>query len=127
MQTSNGRKILNNLGYHACEHNVLYDMEYCDPGGVNLAVLPENLHAILLGLYIQQLQGFGRAKQLNNNDYYVFTEKYLEEIEINLKLVGYELLQQSDPDLPRTFFHLVIYLILGTVKMAVVEKRPDMR
>jgi len=48
MQTSNGRKILNNLGYHVCKHNVLYDMEYCDPGGVNLAVLPQNLHAFLL-------------------------------------------------------------------------------
>jgi len=56
---------------------------------------------------------------LNNNDYYVFAEKYLEEIEIDLKLVGYNrviLIYHEH------FFHLVIFLILGTVKMAVVEK-----
>jgi len=34
----------------------------------------------------------------------VFTESYLEEIERDLKQVGFELSQQSDPDLPKTYF-----------------------
>jgi len=91
------------MGYHACKYNVLYEMEYCDPGGLNLPVPPENLHTVLLGLYVQQLQGFARVKQLVNKGYYVFTESYLEEIERDLKQVGFQLSQQSDPELPKTY------------------------
>jgi len=41
---------------------------------------------------------------LVNKDYYVLMESYLEEIERDLLQVGFELSQQSDPDLPKTYF-----------------------
>ena len=56
LNTPTDRRKLDEMGYHACKYNVLYEMEYCDPGGLNLAVPPKNLHTVLLGLYVRQLR-----------------------------------------------------------------------
>jgi hypothetical protein len=92
------------LGFHPCVHNILYELTYCDPLGLNISLPPENLHAIRLGLFMRLLQGFSRAKQNRNENHFVFGGLFHNELELDFKKVGYELSQQSDPDLPRTYF-----------------------
>jgi len=67
------RKIVDAVGYHAA--NILYEIEYCDPGSLNLVIPPENLHTVQLGLSVQQLQGFGRTKQFLTK-----TTMYLQKV-----------------------------------------------
>jgi len=52
LNTPTDRRKLDKMGYHACKYNVLYELEYCDPGGLDLAVPPKNLYTVLLGLYV---------------------------------------------------------------------------
>jgi len=40
---------MKHIGYYACHHNILYDLDYCNPGGLNHSLPPDILHAILLG------------------------------------------------------------------------------
>ena len=37
------------MGYYPCIENILYDLTFCDPLGINISTPPEALHAILLG------------------------------------------------------------------------------
>ena len=37
------------MGYYPCMENILYDLTFCDPLGINISTPPEALHAILLG------------------------------------------------------------------------------
>ena len=41
--------IVVNMGYHPCTENILYELTFCDPLGINISTPPEALHAILLG------------------------------------------------------------------------------
>jgi len=52
------------LGYYACQTNVLYDLQYCDiAGGLNHALPPDILHAVLLGFVTRLFNGFTRLKK----------------------------------------------------------------
>jgi len=62
------------MGYYPCHNNVLYDLQYCDPGGLNLSVPPDILHAILLGYFTRLINGFVRLKQNNNDKLFVFSD-----------------------------------------------------
>ncbi|HEY9294970.1 MAG TPA: hypothetical protein VIQ31_01105, partial [Phormidium sp.] len=44
------------------------------------------------------------SDSMNKKRYYVFTGKYLDTVESNLKSIGLELSKQSDPDRPRSHF-----------------------
>jgi len=98
------------MGYYPCHNNVLYDLQYCDPGGLNLSVPPDILHAILLGYFTRLINGFVRLKQNNNDKLFVFSDSFMDEVERDLHSVGRALAQQSDPDLPKTHFPLIGYL-----------------
>jgi len=37
------------MGYYPCIENILYDLTFCDPLGINISTPPEALHDILLG------------------------------------------------------------------------------
>jgi len=60
------------IGYYPCHYNVLYNLKYCDPGGLNLSVPPDILHAILLWYLTRLINGFVRLKQINNDKLFVF-------------------------------------------------------
>jgi hypothetical protein len=123
------------IGYYPCKHNILQELQFCDPLGFNIATPPEVLHAVLLCHGTRSLNAFsrltkytpssmsiqsGRSKQsiqnTNNNDsneeetninkknYYVFTGKYKELVEVEMKNIGLQLSRQSDPDRPRSHF-----------------------
>jgi len=98
------------MGYYPCHSNVLYDLQYCDPGGLNHSVPPDILHTILLGYFTRLINGFVRLKQINNDKLFVFSDSFLNEVERDLDSVGKALSQQSDPDLPKTHFPLIGYL-----------------
>jgi len=92
------------MGYYPCHSNVLYELQYCDPGGLNHSVPPDILHAILLGYFTRLINGFVRLKQINNDKLFVFSDSFLGQVERDLSSVGKALSQQSDPDLPKTHF-----------------------
>jgi len=46
------------MGYYPCHSNVLYELKYCDPGGLNHSVPPDILHAILLGYFTRLINSF---------------------------------------------------------------------
>jgi hypothetical protein len=100
----NDKEEMKRRGFHPCVHNILYELTYCHPKGLSMSLPPENLHAILLGLYVRLLQGFARSKHERIDNQYVFTGSLLPQIEMDLKILGKQLSQQSDPDLPRTHF-----------------------
>ena len=53
------------MGYYACQSNVLYDLQYCNVvGGLNHALPPDILHAVLLGYVSQLVNGFTWLKKL---------------------------------------------------------------
>ena len=97
------------MGYYPCHSNVLYELQYCDPGGLNHSVPPDILHAILLGYFTRLINGFVRLKQINNDKLFVFSDSFLNEVERDLNSVGKALSQQSVPDLPKTHFPLIGY------------------
>jgi len=47
-RTINPGKVVE-MGYYPCRENILYDLTFCDPLGINISTPPEALHAILLG------------------------------------------------------------------------------
>jgi hypothetical protein len=40
------------MGYYACTENILYELTFCDPLGINISTPPEALHAIQLGHFL---------------------------------------------------------------------------
>ncbi len=38
------------LGYYPCKDNILLELEYFDPQGMSMALPPENMHVVLLGI-----------------------------------------------------------------------------
>jgi len=95
---------LKSIGYYACPYNSLYDLQYCDPGGLNFSFPPDILHAILLGYFTRLINGFAHLKKIDNDSMYVFSDSYFVEIEMDLLAVGWALSKQRDVDLAKTHF-----------------------
>ena len=51
------------MGYYPCMENILYDLTFCDPLGINISTPPEALHAILLGHGTHLLNAFARLEK----------------------------------------------------------------
>jgi len=51
------------MGYYPCIENILYDLTFCDPLGINISTPPEALHAILLGHGTRLLNAFARLEK----------------------------------------------------------------
>jgi len=51
------------MGYYFCMENILYDLTFCDPLGINISTPPEALHAILLGHGTHLLNAFARLEK----------------------------------------------------------------
>jgi len=120
------------MGYYPCMENILYDLIFCDPLGVNISTPPEALHAILLGHGTRLLNAFARLekgekeprrmkdKEEEENEEseeededktekkkrknFVFTGKFGKLVFTEMLDVGYWLGKQSDPDKTRTYF-----------------------
>jgi len=57
-RTINPGKVVE-MGYYPCMENILYDLTFCDPLGINISTpCPEALHVILLGTHL--LNAFAR-------------------------------------------------------------------
>ena len=44
-------KAVKDLGYYPCKENILLELEFLDPQGMSMALLPENMHVVLLGIF----------------------------------------------------------------------------
>ena len=51
------------MGYYPCMENILYDLTFCDPLGINVSTPPEALHGILLGHGTHLLNAFARLEK----------------------------------------------------------------
>ena len=49
-------------GYYALKENAFHDLKFCHEKGINLSSPVEPLHCVLLGLFIQVLQGFNHIQ-----------------------------------------------------------------
>jgi len=93
------------IRYYACFQNSLYEMQFCDTmGGLNHALPPDILHAVLLGWVTRLINGFTCLKKIENDKMFVFSDAYKEEIERDLLAVGHAFSKQSDVDLPCMHF-----------------------
>jgi len=63
---------MNFVGYSACHTNILYDLDYCNPGSLNHYLPPDILHAILLGYVIWLVHGFVRLGKKGIKNMLVF-------------------------------------------------------
>jgi len=61
-RTINPGKVVE-MGYYPCMENILYDLTFCDPLGINISTPPESLHAILLGHGTRLLNAFARLEK----------------------------------------------------------------
>jgi len=95
---------LKSMGYYACSYNILYNLQYCNPGGLNFLLPPDILHAVLLGYVTRLINGFAQLRKIGNENMYVFSDSYKGEIELDLLAVGKAISKQSDIDLPKTHF-----------------------
>ena len=108
--------IVAQMGYHPCTENIMYDLTFCDPLGINISTPPEVLHAILLGHGTRLLNAFARLQQIKSpkkqaetvdkepRKAFVFSGQFGSQVEVELKNVGFWLTRQSDPDRTRTHF-----------------------
>jgi len=55
------------MGFYPCWENILLDLEYLDEHGMLMALPPESLHVILLGLVPQLIQGLSWARKVNQS------------------------------------------------------------
>ena len=51
------------MGYYPCIENILYDLTFCDPLGINISTPPVAMHAILLGHGTHLLNVFARLEK----------------------------------------------------------------
>ncbi len=52
------------MGFYPCKKNILLDLEYLDECGMLMALPPESLHVILLGLVPWLIQGLSQAQKV---------------------------------------------------------------
>jgi len=109
-----------NMGYYAFKDNVFHQLHFCHNYGVNQSTPVEPLHCVLLGLFIRLLQGLNRlrrhdmgANNLPDDDsedtevqaaHLIFTGKYKQIVTSDFLQIGFQLRQQCDTDIPRTYF-----------------------
>jgi len=101
------------MGFYPCKENILLDLEYLDERGMLMALPPESLHVILLGLVPWLIQGLSWARKVvqsskssqENEDkgkHYVFSGRLKEQIKAELIEIGTKLSRQSNLDMPKT-------------------------
>jgi len=71
-----------------CQNNILYQLEYCDIGGLNQSLPPDILHAVLIGYVTRLLNGFAQLTKDCNDFMFVFSDTYKEEVERDLLSAG---------------------------------------
>jgi len=90
------------MGFYPCRENILLDLEYLDERGMLMALPPESLHVILLGLVPQLIQGLSWARKVVQSSksswenevkgkHYVFPRKFKEQIKADLIQIGTKL------------------------------------
>ncbi len=101
------------MGFYPCKENILLDLEYLDERGMLMALPPESLHVILLGLVPWLIQGLSWARKVvqsskssqENEDkgkHYVFSGRLKEQIKAELIEIGTKMSRQSDLNMPKT-------------------------
>jgi len=55
------------MGFYPCRENILLDLEYLDERGMLMALPPESLHVILLGLVPWLIQGLSQACKVDQS------------------------------------------------------------
>jgi len=55
------------MGFYPCKDNILLHLEYLDERGMLMALPPESLHVILLGLVPRLIQGLSRARKVDKS------------------------------------------------------------
>jgi len=70
---------LKSIGYYPCLYSILYDVQYCNPSGLNYSLPPNILHAILLGYFTRLIYGFAHLKKIENDSMYVFSDNCKSE------------------------------------------------
>ena len=129
-------KAIDNLGYYPCYKNVLFNLQYLDSCGLNMALPLESMHVICLGYMPHIVQAFSRVQKLragsateddtNCGTHYVFGEYYKNHDQVENKLIklGEILPQQPDPEKPTTAF--TTFLIdLDPKKTCKTKKKPS--
>jgi len=64
-----------------CKYNVLHDLKYCYPAGLNHSLPPDILHALLFGYVTRLINRFVWLKQKNSEKLFVFSETFRDEVE----------------------------------------------
>jgi len=54
------------MGYYPCYENVLMDIQYLDPQGLNMALPPESMHVECIGYMAHLVQGFSWVRKLRS-------------------------------------------------------------
>jgi len=101
------------MGFYPCWENILLDLEYLDEHGMLMALPPESLHIILLGLVPQLIQGYPRHARLINlvnhharmrikENIMFYLEKLKNQTKAELIDIRTKLSRQCDPDMPKT-------------------------
>ena len=101
---------MKNIGYYPVKNNIF--TKFCHSHGVNASTPVEPLHCVLLGLFIRLLQGFNQLRRedmqipesSSHEAHFIFTGVYKDAMQSYLKCIGFIWNQQSDPDMPHTFF-----------------------
>jgi len=52
------------MGCYPFMHNIVPELQYCNPMGLNQAVPPEGLHVILIGYFLYLIQGFSQSHKV---------------------------------------------------------------
>jgi len=95
---------LKSMGYYACSYKIMYDLQYCAPGGLNYSLPLDILHAVLLGYVMRLISGFAQLKKIDNESMYVFSNSNKGKIDLDLLSVRQAISKQSYIDLPKTHF-----------------------
>jgi len=74
------------IGYYPCKSTILYELQYCDPRGLNHSLPPDTLHAILLGYFTHLINEFVRLRRIDNDNMFVFSDTFKEEVELAVPL-----------------------------------------
>jgi len=111
------------LGYYPCKENILLEVEFLDPRGMSMALPPENMHVVLLGIFPQLIHGLSRVRKVIQKSkqtreaeekgvHYVFNSKdFKDESRAELRRIGGLLMWQPDPNKVKTLFPESGYLI----------------
>jgi len=104
------------LGYYPCKENILLDLEFLEPQGMSMALLPENMRVVFLGIFPQLICGLSQVHKVIQTSkktceveekgiHYVFNSKdFKDESRVELRRIGGLLMWQPDPNKVQTLF-----------------------